>query len=97
MHDRYVDHFNRRPRLPFPKYGGPAFPIAVYCRTLDEAHKVMRLSDLVENVQDEDIETLKKALLSNPIACGMFEGERGIRFFPALYSDLKYACIFLTW
>ena len=57
----------------------------------------MKLKEVVESIQDDDTESIKRALLSSADACNVFKEERGTQFFPALHSDLRYACIFLSW
>lgn len=97
VHAELNSRITRCPDLPFPTYGGPNFPIAVYCRSPEEAQKIWALNKLVEDIEDDNIEDVKRTLLSSALASNVLSGERKIKFYSALYSSLRYACIFLSW
>ena len=91
----------RLPTLPYVKYGGPCFPIAIYCRSSKEADEAWRLQPLVRQLATSCMtqEEVVRALLTSPLAIGLF-GERHAgqqEFYAVLFSTLRCPCIFFNW
>ena len=83
------------------KYDGPWFPIAVYCRSTEEADNVWRLQPLVRELATSSAtrEEVALALLTSPLAIEMF-GERRVgedEFYAVLFSKLRCPCVFFNW
>ena len=92
---------NRLPYLPRVTYDSPCFPIAVYCRSEDEAIVAWRLQPLARQLAAEDAskDEVVLALMHNPLATTMY-GERRVgqtEFYAVLFSNIRCPCVFFNW
>ncbi|KAK7677665.1 hypothetical protein QCA50_019356 [Cerrena zonata] len=83
--------------IPSAKYGGPCFPIYIYCRSEEDAERAWQLQAIAEVMEKRSEQQVAFAFMTSVVACNLFEDDANTSFYGGFFGISRKRVVFFSW